>query len=154
MNNKKIADFFLLAVVSTLVVGCLAMYGVSMYKLPSSPVQISPFELTIKKAQSDINATNYGIDVIVKNTSAEDATLDSGDFELLDVASGLSYYSISKDKESVSLPKGYERTITKTTVKAGRSISGMLFFVTGRGEAIAKQLRLIYKDITIDLKAE
>jgi hypothetical protein len=88
------------------------------------------------------------------NFPLEEITFDSGELELVDLDSGISYYSISKDKESVSLPKGYERTITRSTLKAGRAISGLLYFVTGRGEAHAKQLKLIYKGVELVLKAE
>ena len=127
--------------------GCLhAMYGIKHYQsgLPKV-LRDERFTITIDAKEaphSDFRATDYLMLVQVKNISQADQLFDTGELELKDLDTGISYFSVSKDKDSVTVPSSRANTLTKVTLEPAQKIEGVLWFPTPDGKATANKLEL------------
>ena len=134
----------LAAFASVLISSCgTGMYGFTYRPSNSDVLKNERFALSISAPpQTEWRATNFLFSVSVQNISSEEQVFDTGELEVKDLTTGVSYFSISKDKELVSLPADKTNVITKITLKPGQKIGGRLWFVTGDQEATAKKIEL------------
>jgi len=102
-------------------------------------------EIEINYLNSGNKHTNYYLGISIKNKTDSDFFFDSASFELIDVESGISYYSISRDLSELKLNNYSLNVITSTTLKPNRKIDGYILFPVGYGEAKAKDLELFYE---------
>jgi hypothetical protein len=138
--------FALVALATSLLSGCAAMLRVTEYKsgLPKV-LKDDRFAITFRQdspPHSGQDAEDYYMDVTVENVSAADQMFDTGDIELKDVGTGMSYFSISKSKDVVSIPSWKGPIITKVELKSGQKTEGRLWFVAPPGKAKADKLEL------------
>lgn len=110
------------------------------------------FEVAVSALDSGAHAKDYFATVTVRNTGKDKAVFDSGAFKLLDPASGISYHSVSKDKEAVTLPAELSHVITRKALEPGDKVSGALWFSTGLGEAKAASLELGFGGTSVGIK--
>lgn len=94
----------------------------------------------------------FFIAVTVKNTRDADVVFDSGALELFEPKSGLSFYSFSKDKETISVPDYRKDVITKTTIGPKRAIQGRIVFVTGNSQIKSDDVEIRFGSQTMKLK--
>jgi len=138
-------------VCSILLGGCSTMYGKSMmkaqkihkYSYPrTQTLRNDKFEISLTMVYSGNQRMNYYVFMRVKNISEEKAVFNSEELELLEPNSGLSFYSVSKDKETVETSGMYSDLITNMTLKPGRMTEGFVIFITRKGRATADNLEL------------
>ena len=128
-----------------LTISACGIYGVRMKTTPES-IKSNNLEITISKVKTGAYNTNYYIYAKIKNNGKEELTFDSGDLELTNEKSGLTYYSISKDKSSVTVPATLNNLITRITLKPQRATEGVIWISTPNFKAKGKKLKLIYGD--------
>ena len=138
--------FALVALATSQLSGCAAILRVSEYKsgLPKV-LKDDRFAITFRQdtpPHSGQDAEDYFMDVTVENVSAGDQMFDTGDLELKDVGTGISYFSVSKSKDVVSIPSWRGPIITKVELKPGQKTEGRLWFVAPSGKAKADKLEL------------
>lgn len=138
-----------------LIAGCVGMYGLR-YVDSEAPVvfETKRFTITISYMSTGAGYTNYYSSVMVKNKTNREQMFDTGEMELIIEKTGISYYSISKDRDSVSLPRSMSDMILKTRVKAGRAIEGRIWFSTPPGKANAEVVKLEFDGRSITFKAK
>jgi len=144
------------ALTALLIAGCGGMYGLVRYVDNDAPVvfETNRFKITISYMSTGMHNTNYYSSVTVKNKTNRDQVFDTGEMELIIEKTGISYYSISKDKDSISLPKNMSDVILTSKLKAGRAIEGRIWFSTPPGKANADVLKLTFDGRSIMLKAK
>lgn len=138
--------FAFVMLVGSVLSGCAAMLRVTEYKsgLPKV-LKDDRFAITFRQdspPHSGQDAEDYYMDVTVENVSAADQMFDTGDLELKDVATGISYFSISKSKDAVSIPSWKGPIMTKVELKPGQKTEGRLWFVAPPGKANAAKLEM------------
>ena len=149
--NIKISRSFIpiLFVISLFTSVSLAFFGSYSFDKEKS-LKYNKIQVIIDDIQTGGQYTNYFLNVKIKNTGSKEAVFDSGILELVDPDSGLTFYSISKDKSSISVPVQMSNLITTASLKPDRMIAGMLWFTTQPRAANCKKLRLYYGDQFID----
>lgn len=154
--KTKIKFAIIPALAVLLIAGCGGMYGYVHYVNDDAPVvfETNRFKIAISFMSTGMNYTNYYSSVTVKNKTNRDQEFDTGAMELIIEKTGISYYSISKDKDSVSVPRGMSDIILRTQLKAGRAIEGRIWFTTPPGKANADVIKLIFDGHSIMLKAK
>jgi hypothetical protein len=124
---------------------CAGMYGY-VYKLgPSNLLRNDDFAVIVASTpppQTDTKATDFYFGVSVQNIGSRVAVFDSGDLTVTDLATGTSYFSVSKNKADMELPRSKTDVITKVALKPGQTIHGRLWFVTPRRKADGKRIEL------------
>jgi len=136
----------IVSLVSVTAMSC-ALYGITRYTsgLPKT-LKDDRFAITIdgkeQPPQADMHATDYLMSVQVENVSQSEHVFDTGQLELKDLDTGISYFSVSKDKETESLTGSRANTLTKISLKPGQKTEGVLWFPTPSGKATAKKLEL------------
>jgi hypothetical protein len=138
--------FALVVLPASLLSGCAGMLRVTEYKsgLPKV-LKDDRFAITFQQnspPHSGQDAEDYYMDVTVENVSTADQMFDTGDLELKDVGTGISYFSISKSKDTVSIPSWKGPIITKVELKPGQKTEGRLWFVAPPGKAKADKLEM------------
>ena len=121
------------------------MYGFIYRPVNSDVLKDERFTLTIwdnPPPQTAGKATDFYFGVTVQNIDSKQRVFDTGALEVKDLTTGVSYFSVSKSKEPVSLPASKADVITKVSLKPGQKIEGRLWFITGRGKANAKKIEL------------
>ncbi len=108
-------------------------------------VKTETFFLDIHKVTNGDNATDYWVDMTVKNIGKESATFDSGDLTLTHEKSGLSYFSVVKDKETVTIPANYGEVLTRRTLEPGQATRGKVWFRTPSGQANTSPITISYQ---------
>ena len=108
-------------------------------------VKTETFFLDIHKVTAGDGATDYWVDMTVKNIGKETATFDSGDLTLTQEKSGLSYFSVVKDKETVTIPVHYGEVITRRTLEPGQATRGQVWFRTPSGQARSSPITISYQ---------
>ena len=131
--------------------GCAAMYGVKFYKAPSPTLKAPSFAIAVQKVQTDLNNKDYYVTIKLTNLKSEEQLFDSGEMELVDTATGISYFSIAKDNASVTIPAHMNTVILKRSLPAGAATTGMIWFKTQIGEANAAKLLLKYGGSSVEL---
>lgn len=109
-----------------------------------------PFLLEIGDVYTGAEETNLFIEVVLRNTSEAEANFDSSNLEVLDDASGLSYYSFARDKTTIG--NGGSDYISTLRVGSKRAVEGRLFFITPMKKATGKKYQLRSGDSTITLE--
>ena len=133
-----------LALLALTLASCAALYGVIRYSrgLPRT-IGNGTFEFTIERAQTGLDHKDFHFMGSLKNVGSTEAVFDSGEVEARDEGSGVSYFSVSRDSQTVTLPLDMQHVILKRTLKPGQKITGTLWFPTARGEARARTDRLV-----------
>lgn len=134
--------------------GCLAMYEIAAFE-PTEPRRLSSgaFTVTIDselQPSTDMGYRELLMVVRVTNTSGSEAVFDSRDLSVFVPESGLSYYSIARGQESVSLPQHRSDVITAVPIGAGETIKGRLWFTAGRGDMDVESFMLRYGDAELE----
>ena len=124
---------------------------IQLYDPVRRTVSNGVFEVELQKLESGNGATNYYASLRVKNVGAEESRFDSADLELFD-SEGLSYFSVSKDTDSVSMPITMSDLIAVRSLKPGRMIEGRVLFSTPHDKAKSKSLTLQYGEQTIAIR--
>jgi len=132
-----------MALLGAVLLSSCALLANSFSYQPSSPkvLKSDVFAVTVEDAQTDMGVKDFIFDVTVENITSSEQVFDSGDLEVRDVASGISYFSISKGKEAVTLPVA--NVITRTTLKAGQKTAGRLWFPTPPVKANGEKIELL-----------
>lgn len=117
----------------------------------TAPLATGPFTVEIEKMQTGYYATNYFIDVTIRNTSDQVASFDASTVELLDEATGLSYFSFSKDKTVIGGAVGSD-IISLVQLGPKRAIQGKLLIATGHNKATAQRLQLRIGDASTSVE--
>jgi hypothetical protein len=138
--------FALVVLVTSLLPGCASMLRVTEYK-SGLPKVLKDDRVAItfrpdSPPHSGQDAEDYYMDVTVENVSTADQVFDTGDLELKDVGTGISYFSISKSKDVVSIPSWKGPIMTKVELKPGQKTEGRLWFVAPPGKAKADKLEI------------
>ena len=109
----------------------------------AAPVVSGPFQVQIQDVYTGAEATNYFLVVTVRNQSAAEATFDTGELELVDEATGISYFSFTRDKTSLGGPFGGGGDLISTVrLGPGRAAEGRLLFLTSMKKAVGARLTL------------
>lgn len=149
----------LLLLIMTTVGFSSSIYGYEM-EADTDTLQIGPFQITIDSMRSGGYCKDYVMHIVIRNTSDTVQYFNTDFIELVDKESGFTYYSISKDKESISVPSSMTGIITRASIKPNRAIPGYIWFVTPQGKADNKTKELYYNDTfctainELDKKAE
>ena len=110
-----------------------------------------PFELELIDLRTGVNDTNYYVEVTLRNAGNAAATFDSGEVEILDTETGITYFSVSKDKADVSI-SGWSNVLTRISLEPGQATQGGILFQTPVRKATASSLKLIYNDSVVALQ--
>lgn len=148
-------NLFLALSLGTLLIGCgganhaILRGGMwpSSYQPPvgSNHFRDSNLIITIDKISNGGMATNFFAQVTVRNEGATPTVFDPGEIEITVPETGMTYEHITKDRQSVTVPIGYN-LMGSTTVKPGRTITGSLWFMTPTYKAVAKTLQVDYRN--------
>lgn len=145
--KRSVPSMFALALLaSSMLAACAGMLRVTEYKsgLPKV-LKDDRFAITFRQdtpPHSGQDAEDYFMDVTVENVSAADQMFDTGDLELKDVGTGISYFSVSKSKDVVSIPSWKGPIITKVELKPGQKTEGRFWFIAPPGKAKADKLEI------------
>ena len=146
-NNRIIQISLLILVIS----GCAifpAGYTPVGKALPAS-LQNKQWQLTFSSISTGARSTHYWASVTIKNVGQSEAVFDGGDVELTDLNSGVTYFSIGKDKTSVTI-QHQVKLILRERIRPGQAIEGVIQYETMVGRAIAKKLRSSWDGKSID----
>lgn len=137
---------------SKLLVLVVLMISATTFAKGDDPVVTSKgIEVTVEKFKAGMGGMNFFLYVVVKNTSDSTVFFDSGDLEIVN-KEGMTFFSVSKNKESVSAPLSMGNLITALELKPGRATKGMIYFPTSMGEAKRKGSQLFYGESNVVLK--
>lgn len=134
--------------------GCIGpgLYGIKVYTPAAPALSDGRFAITFNtkmRPSTGENNKDYLFAVTVENVSGQEATLDSGELDLNDLETGITYFSISKDTTSVTLSQQRSDVITRRTLKPGQKIEGRFWFQTPAGKATAKRFELKLGSATV-----
>lgn len=143
--------FLILIFVPFIVNGCSSLYGRDYKPITSNMLINKPLEIETSIIASGTLETNYYAYITVKNIGSEEVLFDTGDVTLTDKDTGISYFSVSKNSDSVSAPIG-QIPLIKNTLAPGQKIKGFILFPTQSGDAGAKSITLQYGSNQIEFK--
>ena len=135
-----------------------SIYGITTYsgELPKS-LKEGDIELSVQRASSGdfVPGKDYFARVIVKNVGSAESTFDSSKVVLTDQVTGISFFSIAKDKDNVELQgEAAKKVILRRTLEPGQAASGLLWFPTGMETAGAKSIKLSYGKQAVEIAAD
>lgn len=141
---------------------CMGMaksfYGITTYsaELPRT-LKEGDIEVSVQKASSGdfVPGKDYFARVVIKNTGAAESTFDSTKVVLTDQVTGISFFSVAKDRDNVELSgEAAKKVILRRTLAPGQAASGLLWFPTGVETAGAKAIRLSYGQQALEIAAD
>ena len=152
-NNRIIQISLLILVIS----GCAIPLSTGLFPAGYTPIgktlpaslQNKQWQLTFSSITAGASSTHYWASVTIKNVGQSEAVFDGGDVELTDLNSGLTYFSIGKDKTSVTI-QHQVKLILRERIRPGQAIEGVIQYETMVGRAIAKKLRSSWDGKSID----
>ncbi len=150
--KRSLMSFIVIFIMSYFSAGCMGLMGYHRYNCKNGKILTNNgFQIIIDDVKSGGLSTNYFMDIKIRNVGNSKRFFDSGELELVNSKSGLTFYSVSKDKSSISVPVGMANLITKTAINPGRMIAGMLWFTTPAHKADARELTMYYGEKSINL---
>jgi hypothetical protein len=129
------------------------MYGYR-YR-PSDPdrqtIADGGIELQIGKLYSGNYAKDMLACVTVKNTGPTPQVFDSAAVQAVDQDTGITIFSVMKDKDTVTLPEHLPNVILRPTLEAGQKIKGTIYFPTGVNGGAARSFAIVYKGLRVPM---
>ncbi len=121
------------------------LYGDEYFpRLGANELKDPTFAVVLQRLHSGGMETNIFADITVQNVGAAEAEFDPAQIELLVPETGITYFHLTKDKSTVSVPVGLN-LISRTTLRPGQKTAGLLFFPTPQGKALVKTLEVSYR---------
>ena len=126
-----------------------AIYGRTFDTKSNGSLISNQLKIVVNRISTGTYNTNYFIDIRIKNNSTKNILFDSGDLSVKKLSNEISYFSISKDKDSVTVPVGSGNILTRINLEPGQATEGRIWISTQNGEADGSPIELHFKGATL-----